>query len=42
MKVIMLIKCVSEEHATWGVPKISDELALLGHVDADLRRPASL
>jgi transposase InsO family protein len=31
MSVIHLIRRMSEENPTWGAPKITDELALLGH-----------
>ena len=31
MELILLIRRLSEENATWGAPRIKDELALLGH-----------
>jgi len=31
MSVILLIRRMSEENPTWGAPRITDELALLGH-----------
>jgi transposase InsO family protein len=31
MAIIMLIKRLSRENETWGAPRVTDELALLGH-----------
>jgi hypothetical protein len=31
MKLILLIRRMSQENVTWGAPRIVDELALLGH-----------
>jgi hypothetical protein len=35
MAIIMLIKRLSKENETWGAPRITDELALLGHEVAE-------
>ena len=35
MKVILLIKRMSQENVTWGAPRIRDELALLGYAIAE-------
>jgi transposase InsO family protein len=35
MAIIMLIKRLSRENETWGAPRITDELALLGHEVAE-------
>ena len=35
MKIILLIRRMSQENVTWGAPRIKDELALLGHAVAE-------